>query len=61
MKKESNVEKLSGLILKLLKMFVVFVIIAVIAITGLVIYALTTRGDNFRERIIRNSDSLLVF
>ena len=39
MKEESNVEKLSGLILKLLKVFIAFVILAVIAIIGLVIYA----------------------
>lgn len=40
MKQESNVEKLSGLILKLLKIFIVFIILAVIAVIGLVIYAL---------------------
>lgn len=40
MKEESNVEKLSGLILKLLKIFIAFIILAVIAVIGLVIYAL---------------------
>ncbi len=40
MKQESNVEKLSGLILKLLKIFIAFIILAVIAVIGLVIYAL---------------------
>lgn len=40
MKQESNVEKLSGLILKLLKIFIAFIILAVIAEIGLVIYAL---------------------
>ena len=49
MKEESNVEKLSGLILKLLKIFIVFVILAVIAIIGLGIYALTTKGDKQAE------------
>ena len=39
MKQESNVEKLSGLILKLLKIFIAFIILAVIAVIGLVIYA----------------------
>ena len=49
MKKESNVEKLSELILKLLKIFIAFVILAVIAIIGLVIYALTTKEDKQAE------------
>ena len=40
MKQESNVEKLSGLILKLLKIFIAFIILAVIAVIGLAIYAL---------------------
>ena len=40
MKQESNVEKLSGMILKLLKIFIAFIILAVIAVIGLVIYAL---------------------
>lgn len=40
MKQESNVEKLSGLILKLLKIFIAFIILAVIAVIGLVLYAL---------------------
>ena len=49
MKEESNVEKLSGLILKLLKVFIAFVILAVIAIIGLVIYAFATKGDKQAE------------
>ena len=50
MKEESNVEKLSGLILKLLKVFIAFVILAVIAIIGLVIYAFV-KEDKIAESI----------
>ena len=57
MKEESNVEKLSGLILKLLKIFIGFVILAVIAIIGLGIYALTTKGDKLAE----NKDVAVVY
>ena len=49
MKEESNVEKLSGLILKLLKVFIAFIILAVIAIISLVIYAFATKEDKQAE------------
>ena len=49
MKEESNVEKLSGLLLKLLKIFIAFVILAVIAIIGLVIYAFAIKEDKLAE------------
>ncbi len=57
MKEESNVEKLSGLLLKLLKIFIAFVILAVIAIIGLVIYAFAIKED----KLVENKDVAVVY